>query len=554
MTDPTVRRERLGLALILLGQLALAIPLGIRHALEIRPDSIAYLRIARYVAEGRFDLAVSGYWGPLLSWIAAPVVRLTDHPVAPARVAMIVASLVMTLGAFALLRRLELEPRLRLFAAALVALAAGTWSARPITPDMLLAGLLLWGASRLVDPTWPDRRGVQLAAGALLGLAYLAKAVALPVGAAFVLVACGLWAVAGRTDVRRLASAAGVTLLLFAALAGPWIAVLSARYGRPTFSTSGRINQAIVGPDVPEGRAVHQYRVTIARPQPGRVTVWEDPGESGYPRWSPTGSLRELRHQFVLVRRNHVELLKNFVAYDLLTLGPLALFAALLFHRPWRENMRRERWRWLGAFALPALAIYLPVYARAARYLFPVYPMMIGATLGLIAWTVAPPAGVRDARWRRWLPFAAAFVSFGVPATLDLAAAAAAGSPPVVVAARQLGEALARSAPAGAGIVGGGDAGLYTAFFADQPWCGDVQYERWTAATVKEHREALAGAPCRWVLVRHDPGVENALGSELGFADVTGAVLGDPDLAARFPLRLFERREPPARGITAPSE
>lgn len=35
-------------------------------------DTVAYLRIAQYYSEGRFDLAVSGYWGPLFSWLSMP--------------------------------------------------------------------------------------------------------------------------------------------------------------------------------------------------------------------------------------------------------------------------------------------------------------------------------------------------------------------------------------------------------------------------------------------------------------------------------------------------
>ena len=39
---------------------------------QINPDGVAYMRLARYWAEGRLDLAVSSYWGPLLSWLLVP--------------------------------------------------------------------------------------------------------------------------------------------------------------------------------------------------------------------------------------------------------------------------------------------------------------------------------------------------------------------------------------------------------------------------------------------------------------------------------------------------
>ena len=44
------------------------------------PDAIAYLRNARYVAEGRFAQSVSGVWSPLVSWCVAPFVALGIDP------------------------------------------------------------------------------------------------------------------------------------------------------------------------------------------------------------------------------------------------------------------------------------------------------------------------------------------------------------------------------------------------------------------------------------------------------------------------------------------
>src|SRR3989442_5565017 len=38
----------------------------------LNPDGVAYMRIASYYAAGRMDLAITGYWGPLLSWLLVP--------------------------------------------------------------------------------------------------------------------------------------------------------------------------------------------------------------------------------------------------------------------------------------------------------------------------------------------------------------------------------------------------------------------------------------------------------------------------------------------------
>ena len=43
---------------------------------RLNTDAIAYMRIAEYWAAGNFELAVTGYWGPLLSLLMVPFLYL----------------------------------------------------------------------------------------------------------------------------------------------------------------------------------------------------------------------------------------------------------------------------------------------------------------------------------------------------------------------------------------------------------------------------------------------------------------------------------------------
>ena len=54
----------------------------------LNPDGVAYMRIASYYAPGKMDLAVSGYWGPLLSWLLVPWLKAGVTAVAAARIVM----------------------------------------------------------------------------------------------------------------------------------------------------------------------------------------------------------------------------------------------------------------------------------------------------------------------------------------------------------------------------------------------------------------------------------------------------------------------------------
>src|SRR6266566_7144894 len=54
----------------------------------LNPDGVAYMRIASYFASGRMDLAISGNWGPLLSWLLMPWLKAGVTAVAAARIVM----------------------------------------------------------------------------------------------------------------------------------------------------------------------------------------------------------------------------------------------------------------------------------------------------------------------------------------------------------------------------------------------------------------------------------------------------------------------------------
>ncbi len=270
------------------GWLVLAAPLlawaAVRAAGAMNPDGIAYVRLAGYWAAGRFRLAVSGYWGPLLPLLMVPFRWLGFSPLAAGRAAVAVSGLVFIGGGTAFLRAVLPESLAARWAGGVLVLAAVSWSVPAITPDLLLGGLLALGLAVLVSESWPVRKGRQVAAGALLGGAYLAKAVAFPLAVLFTLGVSGLRAGAGESPARRVARAAAVTLLAFAAVAAPWVATLSAKYGGFVFSTSGSLNHSLVAPGVAE--PVHPYRVTLHRVERGRVTAWEDPSRMPYRCWS----------------------------------------------------------------------------------------------------------------------------------------------------------------------------------------------------------------------------------------------------------------------------
>ena len=105
-------------------QAVLLVVAAVRNVHQLNPDAVAYMRIAGYYAGGQWDLAVTGYWGPLLSWLMVPLLKAGMAPLVAARVVMALSGVVFLCGAVAVFRSFRL-PRLALVTGAWI--AAG-WS------------------------------------------------------------------------------------------------------------------------------------------------------------------------------------------------------------------------------------------------------------------------------------------------------------------------------------------------------------------------------------------------------------------------------------------
>jgi len=216
----------------------------------VNPDGVAYTALAEHWLGGRWSAAVSGYWSPLLTWLLVPLLAIGVTPALAIRL-LLLGSAVLTLVA---LRRLALaagvsEPvtdGMRLVASPILVWA----SLFRLGPDLLIVPLLLAWCGVVLGPGFSRARTAGLQAGALAAAAYLAKAYALPFLAVHGLLAFGAQAqLAGSpTARRRVLANAGVAVATLAVLAGPWIATVSAAYGRPTCTTAAGFNAALVSP------------------------------------------------------------------------------------------------------------------------------------------------------------------------------------------------------------------------------------------------------------------------------------------------------------------
>lgn len=279
-------------------------------------DGVSYLAIARRYAEGDLAGAVNGYWGPLLSWLAAVPLALGVPPVPAGHLAMLVGVALVVVGVARSARALGASATGAVGAATVV--VPFTWFTLGVGvfADLVMAGALLQAAPHLARARGPDLQAA--AAGAWLSVGALAKAVAAPV-AVVAVVALAAWRVVARrvrdrrspapgspavsptaasrsAASRSAASASGesasatsraaaaperpfaaaaATLAVLALTVGAWSLTLATRYGQPTWSTSAGYNVEVVAPES-LGNPI-RYVGLVPPPHPDGVSAWDEP-------------------------------------------------------------------------------------------------------------------------------------------------------------------------------------------------------------------------------------------------------------------------------------
>jgi hypothetical protein len=302
-----------------------------------------------------------------------------------------------------------------------------------------------------------------------------------------------LWTLGKQTSFKLALRATAVTFLGLMVVAGPWILLLSLKYEKPVFSTSGPINHTLVGPgpiDLSHAVVFKTFHV----PEPGRITSWEDPTAMPYRTWSPLESRQAAVHQLKVMHANAIRIFQHLRSFDWLGIGPVAVLFGLLFHAPWRENLRSDRWRWSAILIVCLTGFYLPVYALEQRYYLVTYPFLLGGSFGFVISMTQSLSS--NARIFRWIAISLVTLSFAMsiegpfrwafqPLTNDVRIAS-------YEVARIFSAKLKASNIFGPVAVASREpsarVGLYSAFFMDVPYHGNQPETQ----TVEEVESSLA--------------------------------------------------------------
>jgi len=207
---------------------------------QIDYDGMAYTGIARHLRQGEWHEAVNAFRSPLLSWlIAAATFEGKSYP-ETGKVINVAAFLLSGALLYLLTKKLWQSSLAASVATLLFALGRGLAAATVamITPDFLFASLTLVCFVILLRCLRKNGLLDWFALGTVHGVAFLAKAFALPWLAVCTAVAVILSAGGWKTKIARLSAAALVPVLVPAA----WMMVLHAKYGVYTTGTQFKAN------------------------------------------------------------------------------------------------------------------------------------------------------------------------------------------------------------------------------------------------------------------------------------------------------------------------
>jgi hypothetical protein len=368
----------------------------------LNADFVAYATVARRLLAHPAD-SVTGYWSPLYSWLMAPLLAVGLGDVVAGRLVLLTAGTGYIAALYGLARRLAPadESLRRVFLAGVLfcaVLEAAVWANHLLDPDLLANALLFAYLGLLLDERFARHHWRAVAAGLCAGLAYLAKAYMLPFILAQLPLALLFLARRGVCSSsqpegslrasfrwRPWLSSVGWALLGLMLVAGPWIAVLSAHYGRLTFSTAGPANHANVGPSC--------FRLDPLWNPPLQADFIFDPHFG--PDWSPFQSQHHFWHQLYLIYFNTRNGLGHLAGW-LLMLAAGGGWLWRLRRRSSKVELGGAMRRVIGFLALTA-GVYWSGYAMVnleARYVVPtIAPLCCLA--GLVCLCAALNAGGR---------------------------------------------------------------------------------------------------------------------------------------------------------------
>ena len=377
---------------------------------EIDYDGISYIGIARHIRQGEFHSAVNAFRSPLMSWLIAAVPSGNHDYLHIGKLVNIASFLLTLVLLYSLAQSLWHSQRIAAWAALLFAVGRGLAAAavQSVTPDFLFAALTLVYFLLLLRALRKDRVRDWLLLGIVHGVAFLAKAFALPWLAVCTVIALAVSGKPWKTRMVRLAAAA----LVPAMIAGGWAAALQSKYGVFTFGTQFKTNYLQWTVHIYGTHRDPPYLLLTDTARQYDEYVVGDPMPPGSWAWAYRIRIREALPKIILAEeRNIPGVLKEMTIVA--TPGGLLAFVLALVMLVRRRHQSPVEFQFAAVVAVAALSL-VTAYCMLCfdgRYLFPLIPLVLAISARFLA-------GEVDLNLRTWRRVSVALVVAGALVSL----------------------------------------------------------------------------------------------------------------------------------------
>lgn len=344
------------------------------HYERLTGDATLYLGIAEKYIRGDFSNAVNGYWGPLLSWLLIPFLYLGSSHLFAINTLDLIFGLLTIIGVWRLSFKFQINEKVK--SVILLPLAPILLFFSLIQPmDFLLLCVLIFYLNTVFRKDYPDRIAHGALSGALGACAYFAKPYGFPFFIShFLLInACHYFGSSLPEQKKNVLRNAVTGFLIFSLLSGVWVAFISMKYQRLTFSNMGRGVFASLGPEsvhstLEKGDPIF-FEGFFEPPNETATVIYEDPSYARKKTWSPLESPGLFKHFLANFTENIFESLRIYDSFSRLSTAIVIAYIVLILTRPSNKFFSS------GEMLYPLLTIvlytagYMPFHFEA-RYLW----------------------------------------------------------------------------------------------------------------------------------------------------------------------------------------
>lgn len=383
--------EKIRLTAVLIVYILISSIWGIAYRYELTPDTIVFIRLATDIAQGHFGQSVTSAWPPFITWLTAPLLLAGLDGLTVFRIMLVFSGLMLVLSTWLLTFRFDLDGKARLIAIATSGFLIAQWTVLKPGPNLLFTAFIILYLYIVTDPEILLSKKKAFACGIVAGFAYLTKHYAFP----FFIVHFPLLLMSrGFAGLEKKVLSKKVLVSLLCGIAGlviissPWIAAVSAKYGKFTISSAGRIAHSIVGPNDTDRRPPPFYG-GLHKPRYGNsLHIYEDPSGLDYKTWSPLESKEYFVYQIGLTGGNIIQIYNLFVRQSQfftfpLMAGIIVLIPIAVLVTPPRRRKKYLYWWVVVTFCVYSSGLIL-TYVRSPKYFYPLMLVVVLASFHCI--------------------------------------------------------------------------------------------------------------------------------------------------------------------------